>query len=232
MCYLDYRLYCCRNSWRSQFLGPPSPKRPRQEDHQHFWQGQRAELSFSTSFSFGAAFQRHFATRLSAGRWSHRLIVVPTCILSFQFLNSLRNIDTEGKKKIIIITAIFRWAWLSQFPCRFFLFLHLLYKRTFWGMSCTCFYGPDAIPDIHPTVSNHWPMANGLASSFLCLLPYFWKKGCCSTCWLFDASILSHLGSLECYFSSCFYGFSLYLRPNKLTDIEVVVENPVRLSCV
>ena len=27
-----------------------------------------AELSSSTSFSFGAAFQRHFAARLSAGR--------------------------------------------------------------------------------------------------------------------------------------------------------------------
>ena len=43
------------------FLGPPSPKRPRQEDHQHFWRGQRAEFSFSTNFSFGAAFQCHFA---------------------------------------------------------------------------------------------------------------------------------------------------------------------------
>ena len=94
-----------RNSWRSQLLGPPTPKRPRQADHQHFWRGHRAELSFSTSFSFGGAIQRHFAAWLSAGRWSHRLIV-PTCILYFQFLNSLGNIDTQGKIIIIIIIII------------------------------------------------------------------------------------------------------------------------------
>jgi len=57
-------------------------------------------------------------------------------------------------------------------PVPFHFFHHSFQNRTFWD-NCTGFYGSDAIPVIHPTVSKHSSQHNaltptsGLASSIL-----------------------------------------------------------------